>query len=70
MSPITEEKKAIAVIERSLESKPDFMHINNEFYRKEMAQIQIENIKQSLTDIKNDQREIKRIFEEKFGNQK
>jgi archaellum component FlaC len=56
-------KKEIEILEKTIENKPDYKYVNDEFYRKEIAQIQIEGIKSDINEIKNDFRQISTFLE-------
>lgn len=43
----------IAVLSKEVESKPDYKYVNDEFYKKEMAQVQFANMTQHIVEIKD-----------------
>jgi hypothetical protein len=43
-----------AVLSKEVESKTDFKYVNDEFYKKEMAKLQFDNISQQMSEMKMD----------------
>ena len=52
-----------AVLSKEVESKTSFQYVNDEFYKKEMAQIQFQNINQRFDEIKGDINGVKSSIE-------
>lgn len=60
---LNDREKEFAILEKAVESRPDFKYVNDEFYRKEMAKLQFENIASDFNEIKGDYKLIREAIQ-------